>query len=245
MGRSTHKTQLTQAREDSLLELVARLDLPLEGVDLLNVAFTHTSYANEHKKLGLHHNQRLEFLGDAVLDLIIGEYLFHNYHDMAEGDLTKIKAATVCEPSLASVSRQLDLGRYLLMGHGETMCGGQYRESILADTFECLVGTLYLAASYEEAKKFVLHYLMDNLKQALLGKRGNDYKTMLQEFVQEDGDCHIEYNLVSESGPDHAKTFTMEVVIEGKVYAKGTGKSKKIAEQAAAKATFEILQSEV
>ena len=245
MGRSTHKTQLTQAREDSLHELVARLDLPLEGVDLLNVAFTHTSYANEHKKLGLHHNQRLEFLGDAVLDLIIGEYLFHNYQDMTEGDLTKIKAATVCEPSLASVSRQLDLGRYLLMGHGETMSGGQNRESILADTFECLVGTLYLAASYEEAKKFVLHYLMDNLKQAPLGKRGNDYKTMLQEFVQEDGDCHIEYNLVSESGPDHAKTFTMEVVIEGKVYAKGTGKSKKIAEQAAAKATLEILQAEV
>ncbi len=244
MGCRTHKTQLTQAREDSLHELVARLDLPLRGIDLLHVAFTHTSYANEHKKLGLHHNQRLEFLGDAVLDLIIGEYLFHNYHDMTEGDLTKIKAATVCEPSLAAVSRQLDLGRYLLMGHGETMSGGQNRESILADTFECLVGTLYLEASYEEAKKFVLHYLMDNLKQALLGKRGNDYKTMLQEFAQEDGDCHIEYNLVSESGPDHAKTFTMEVVIEGKAYAKGTGKSKKIAEQAAAKTTLEILQAE-
>lgn len=244
MGRSIHKTQITQAREDSLHELVSRLSLPLSEVGLLNIAFTHTSYANEHKKAKLHHNQRLEFLGDAVLDLIIGEYLFHEHPEMPEGDLTKIKAATVCEPSLASVSRQLDLGKYLLMGHGETMSGGQNRESILADTFECLVGTLYLSASYEEARKFVLHHLMENLQQALSGKRGNDYKTLLQEYMQRDGDCHIDYELVDESGPDHAKVFTMSVVIEGKHYEQGSGKSKKIAEQEAAKATLQVLQGQ-
>ena len=245
MGRYTHKTKMTQAREDSLHELVARLALPLRDMTLLNVAFTHTSYANEHKKAGIHHNQRLEFLGDAVLDLIIGEYLFHNYPQMNEGELTKIKAATVCEPSLASVSRLLGLGDYLLMGHGEVMSGGRNRESILADTFECLVGTLYLDVSYEAAQEFVLHYIKDNLKPALQGKRGHDYKTELQEYAQRDGDCHISYRLLSESGPDHAKTFTMMVMMEGQAYATGTGKSKKIAEQEAAKATLAELQKQV
>ena len=243
MGRVPHKAYNTQAREASLHELVTRLGLPMKQVDILHVAFTHTSYANEHKSLKLHHNQRLEFLGDAVLDLIIGEHLFHNHRDMDEGQLTKVKAATVCEESLAIAARKLNLGHYLLMGHGEATSGGRDRDSILADTFECLIGAIYETCSYQEARNFALKQLARNLEQALEGKRGKDYKTLLQELVQQDGPLHIEYQLLAESGPDHAKTFTIVVVIDGKTYETGTGKSKKIAQQNAAKATLAVLSA--
>ena len=247
MGRHvSHKnTIMTQAREDSLHELVSRLHIPNIDISILDCAFTHTSYANEHKSKHIHHNQRLEFLGDAVLDLIIGEYLFTTYPDMSEGNLTKIKAATVCEDSLATVSRTLHLGDYLLLGHGEKSSGGSDRKSILADTFESLIGALYITTDYKTVMDFVLHHLALNLKQALEGKRGKDYKTLLQEFVQRDGDKHIVYSLISESGPDHAKTFMMEVSIDGITYEAGTGKSKKIAEQHAAQLTLERLMAAI
>ena len=247
MGRHvSHKNIImTQAREDSLHELVSRLDIPTIDISVLDCALTHTSYANEHKTKYIHHNQRLEFLGDAVLDLIIGEYLFKTHPDMSEGNLTKIKAATVCEDSLASVSRSLRLGDYLLLGHGEKSSGGNNRKSILADTFESLIGALYITTDYQTVMKFALHHLAPNLKQALEGKRGKDYKTLLQEFVQRDGDKHIVYNLIGEAGPDHAKTFTMEVSIDGVNYEAGSGKSKKIAEQHAAQLTLEKLMADI
>ena len=240
----THKSKITQAREESLHELAARLDIPASDISMIDCAFTHTSYANEHKSKHIHHNQRLEFLGDAVLDLIIGEYLFKNYPDMAEGNLTKIKAATVCEDSLASVSRSLQLGQYLLLGHGERTSGGNDRNSILADTFESLIGAIYISTDYQTAMTFVLKHLTTYIKQALDGKRGKDYKTLLQEYVQRDGDKHIVYRLLSESGPDHAKTFHMEVEINGVTYEAGSGKSKKIAEQHAAQLTLEKLMAD-
>ena len=238
-----HKSKMTQAREESLHELVARLDISVSDISIIDCAFTHTSYANEHKSKHIHHNQRLEFLGDAVLDLIIGEYLFKNYPDMAEGNLTKIKAATVCEDSLASVSRSLQLGQYLLLGHGERASGGNDRNSILADTFESLIGAIYISTDYQTAMTFVLKHLTIYIKQALEGKRGKDYKTLLQEYVQRDGDKHIVYRLLSESGPDHAKTFHMVVEINGVIYEAGSGKSKKIAEQHAAQLTLEKLMA--
>ena len=218
-----HKSKMTQAREESLHELVARLDIPVSDISIIDCAFTHTSYANEHKSKHINHNQRLEFLGDAVLDLIIGEYLFKNYPDMAEGNLTKIKAATVCEDSLAS--------------------GGNDRNSILADTFESLIGAIYISTDYQTAMTFVLKHLTIYIKQALEGKRGKDYKTLLQEYVQRDGDKHIVYRLLSESGPDHAKTFHIVVEINGVTYEAGSGKSKKIAEQHAAQLTLEKLMA--
>ncbi len=238
-----HKSKMTQAREESLHGLVARLDIPVSDISILDCAFTHTSYANEHKSKHINHNQRLEFLGDAVLDLIIGEYLFKTYPDMAEGNLTKIKAATVCEDSLASVSRSLQLGQYLLLGHGECASGGNNRNSILADTFESLIGAIYISTDYQTAMNFVLKHLITYIKQALEGKRGKDYKTLLQEYVQRDGDKHIVYRLLSESGPDHAKTFHMVVEINGVTYEAGSGKSKKIAEQHAAQLTLEKLMA--
>lgn len=247
MGRYVpHKSnKMTQAREDSLHELVSRLSIPSIDISVLDCAFTHTSYANEHKSKHIHHNQRLEFLGDAVLDLVIGEYLFKQYPDMSEGSLTKIKAATVCEDSLASVSRTLRLGNYLLLGHGEKASGGNDRNSILADTFESLIGALYITTDFETVRQFVLSHLLTYIKQALEGKRGKDYKTLLQEFVQRDGDKHIVYNLISESGPDHAKTFCMSVSIDGIDYESGSGKSKKIAEQHAAQLTLEKLMAAI
>lgn len=241
---AAHKSnKITQAREDSLHELVSRLAIPNIDISILDCAFTHTSYANEHKSQAIHHNQRLEFLGDAVLDLIIGEYLFMEYPDMSEGNLTKIKAATVCEDALASASRTLHLGDYLLLGHGERASGGYDRNSILADTFESLIGALYITTDFDRVKHFVLTHLLAYIKQALEGKRGKDYKTLLQEFVQRDGDKHIVYRLISESGPDHAKTFHMSVSIDDVEYESGFGKSKKIAEQRAAQLTLEKLMA--
>ena len=196
-----HKSKMTQAREESLHGLVARLDIPVSDISILDCAFTHTSYANEHKSKHINHNQRLEFLGDAVLDLIIGEYLFKTYPDMAEGTL--------------------QLGQYLLLGHGERASGGNDRNSILADTFESLIGAIYISTDYQTAMNFVLKHLITYIKQALEGKRGKDYKTLLQEYVQRDGDKHIVYRLLSESGPDHAKTFHMVVEIDGVTYEAG------------------------
>ena len=232
-GRKTHKTISHQAREAALRELVARLRIPLTDIDLLDRAFTHTSYANENRAARVKHNERLEFLGDAVLDLIIGEYLFKTYPQMTEGELTKIKAATVCETSLASCSSKLNFGNYLLLGRGECTSGGRERASILADTFEAVIGALYVNTSYEVTAQFVLSHL-----QGYLGK---DYKTMLQEYVQQEGEKQIVYTLLSESGPDHDKIFCMEVRIEGKAYGSGTGKSKKEAEQNAAQVTLDYL----
>ena len=162
---------------------------------------------------------------------------------MTEGELTKIKAATVCEDSLASCSRALGLGEYLLLGHGENSSGGRQRNSILADTFECLVGCIYISTDYATAMQFVLSHLQGYIDQAIAGKRGKDYKTLLQEFVQRDGEKHIHYQLLSESGPDHAKTFCMEVQIDGQSYESGSGKSKKLAEQHAAEMTLKSLDA--
>lgn len=243
-GRRTHKAMTHQAREASLRELVARLRVPLTDLTLLDRAFTHTSYANENRAKHVQHNERLEFLGDAVLDLIIGEYLFKTYPQMTEGELTKIKAATVCETALAACSASLNFGNYLLLGRGEATSGGRARASILADTFEAVIGALYVGTSYDTAAQFVLSHLQGYLEKARAGKLGKDYKTMLQEYVQQDGEKQIVYTLVSESGPDHDKVFCMEVRIEGNAYGSGTGKSKKEAEQHAAQVTLEYLQSQ-
>lgn len=240
-GRKTHKTISHQAREVALRELVARLRIPLTDIDLLDRAFTHTSYANENRAARVKHNERLEFLGDAVLDLIIGEYLFKTYPQMTEGELTKIKAATVCETSLATCSSKLNFGNYLLLGRGECTSGGRERASILADTFEAVIGALYVNTSYEVTAQFVLSHLQGYLEKAKDGKLGKDYKTMLQEYVQQEGEKQIVYTLLSESGPDHDKIFCMEVRIEGKAYGSGTGKSKKEAEQNAAQVTLDYL----
>ena len=205
---------------------------------LLQRALTHTSYANECNEGHNKSNERLEFLGDSVLGIITAEHFYLNFKDLPEGELTKLRAATVCENSLSSLARQLGLGEYLLLGKGEMCTGGSDRPSILADAFEALIAAIYLDGGIEEAKKFVLKYV----DKAVEEHRGfKDYKTVLQEVIQKNPGEVIEYVLVKESGPDHNKRFEVEVHLNSNVIGKGVGTSKKKAEQLAAKEALELM----
>ncbi|MCI5591401.1 MAG: ribonuclease III [Ruminococcus sp.] len=205
---------------------------------LLQRALTHTSYANECNEGHNKSNERLEFLGDSVLGIITAEHFYLNFKDLPEGELTKLRAATVCENSLSSFARQLGLGEYLLLGKGEMCTGGSDRPSILADAFEALIAAIYLDGGIEEAKKFVLKYV----DKAVEEHRGfKDYKTVLQEVIQKNPGEVIEYVLVKESGPDHNKRFEVEVHLNSNVIGKGVGTSKKKAEQLAAKEALELM----
>ena len=197
---------------------------------ILDQALTHSSYANENKAKHGYYNERLEFLGDAILDLVVGEYLFLQYPHMPEGELSKARASVVSETPLASVCAKFHMGDYILLGKGELASGGRTRASILADAFEAVVGAIYIDSSYEEARKFILHQLKDYLSLVATGEYGKDYK----EFVQRDGEQKIEYVLCREEGPDHNKTFYMEVIVNGNTLGEGAGKTKKDAEQHAA-----------
>ena len=205
---------------------------------LLQRALTHTSYANECNEGHNKSNERLEFLGDSVLGIITAEHFYLNFKDLPEGELTKLRAATVCENSLSSFARQLGLGEYLLLGKGEMCTGGSDRPSILADAFEALIAAIYRDGGIEEAKKFVLKYV----DKAVEEHRGfKDYKTVLQEVIQKNPGEVIEYVLVKESGPDHNKRFEVEVHLNSNVIGKGVAGSKKKAEQAAAQQALELM----
>ena len=198
---------------------------------LLKQALTHSSYANE-KKLGkLGCNERLEFLGDAVLELISSDFLYAKFPQIPEGELTKKRASLVCEPSLAYCARQFDLPQYLLLGKGENMTGGRNRDSIVSDATEALLGAIYLDGGFEHAKKFVLKFIWNDIERKQLFY---DSKTILQEMVQEKGLQPVEYILTDETGPDHDKQFTVCVQVNGQVVGNGSGHTKKAAEQAAA-----------
>ncbi|NLJ71593.1 MAG: ribonuclease III [Syntrophomonadaceae bacterium] len=198
---------------------------------LMQVALTHPSYSQE--KNVTTNNQRLEFLGDAVLNFIVADYLFVNYQDKAEGELTKIRAKVVCERALVNVARTINLGNYLLLGKGEEMSGGRKRKSILADTYEAVVGAIYLDLGFEEVKDFVIKHLDNSIKEAASGDY-NDYKSKLQEYVQGKYGHNVTYDIVEESGPAHAKHFVAGVFYNNLLLATGKGKSKKEAEQNAA-----------
>ena len=198
---------------------------------LLKQALTHSSYANE-KKLGkLGCNERLEFLGDAVLELVSSDVLYAKFHQIPEGELTKKRASLVCEPSLAYCARQFDLPKYLLLGRGEDMTGGRMRDSIVSDATEALLGAIYLDGGFEKAREFVLKFILNDMEHKQLFY---DSKTILQELVQEKGRQTVEYVLTKETGPDHNKQFSVDVLINGTPAGSGTGHTKKAAEQAAA-----------
>ncbi len=200
---------------------------------LLRLALTHSSYANE-KGNPANCNERLEFLGDSVLSIIVSEYIFANYKDCLEGDLTKLRASLVCEKSLCEFSRELGIGNHMLLGKGEEQNGGRDRSSILADAFEAVLAAIYLDAGMEEARRHVLRFVTEELKnQKVEGFR--DYKTTLQEVIQRNREEQLTYVLADESGPDHNKSFTVEVRLNSNVIGKGEGRSKKQAEQMAAK----------
>ena len=214
------------------MELEEKIGYTFRNPQLLEQALTHSSFANEGKKHG-HNNERLEFLGDSVLSVIVARHLFLTYKDLPEGELTKLRASLVCEKALDVFAGQIELGKYLRLGKGEEMTGGRERPSILADAFEALLAAIYIDGGYEAAQTFVLGFIPRNLDVRRKNKL-SDYKTALQEIIQQNREERVEYVLVDEHGPDHAKVFTAEVLLNSNVIGRGTGSSKKQAEQNAA-----------
>ena len=196
-------------------------------------ALTHSSYSNENKSYAF--NERLEFLGDSVLGIIISDYLFKNETELPEGELTKLRANIVCEESLSEVSKKIELGTHMLLGKGEEATGGRERVSILADAVEAVIAAIYLDGGIESARKFVLTQMDEIIQDSIKGRIFRAYKTHLQEVIQSQGETNIIYDLVEEIGPDHNKKFVMQVKLNDEVLGTGEGKSKKEAEQSAAK----------
>lgn len=217
-----------------------RIGYTYRDKSLLSLALTHTSYANECKRTK-QHNERLEFLGDSVLSVIVSRYLYEQFPHMPEGELSKTRASLVCEKSLAGFARELDLGKDLLLGHGEEQNGGRERDSILADAFEAVIASMYLDGGMAPAEKFVLHFIGEQIRRGEIVTPFVDYKTELQEIIQQNREEKVEYVTVSESGPDHDKRFTVEVHLNSNVIGRGTGRSKKIAEQLAAREALSLM----
>ncbi|MCI9576575.1 MAG: ribonuclease III [Clostridiales bacterium] len=222
-----------------LKELEEKIGYRFQNPKYLITALTHSSYANENKGTGTC-NERLEFLGDSVLGVVVADYLFKNCPQMPEGDLTKTRAALVCEKALCGFAGQIGLGNHLLLSHGENNSGGRSRPSILADAFEAIIAALYLDGGIEEARKFILRFVVPALKTPR-PKPFKDYKTALQEIIQQNPEERLEYFLTGESGPDHNKHFTVEVHLNNNVIGKGGGRSKKEAEQQAAREALELM----
>ena len=213
-----------------LKEFQARIGYEFNNINLLRQALTHSSYANEKHMKKLSDNERLEFLGDAVLEVVSSEFLYQNYTDVPEGELTKLRASIVCEPTLALCTKEMDLGRYIYLGKGEDHTGGRKRKSILSDALEAVIGAIYLDGGFANAKEFVLKYILTDIEHKQLFY---DSKTILQEVVQGEHE-KLTYDLISENGPDHNKSFTVEARVGSRVLGEGTGRTKKAAEQEAA-----------
>ncbi len=212
-----------------------------QDASLMTTAMTHSSYANEHRDLHMQNNERLEFLGDSILGLVSADYVFHRYPNVPEGQLTKVRAAVVCEKTLYEVAKELGLDRHLLLGHGEEMGGGRERPSILADSVEAMIGAIYLDGGLEAARTFIMTFLPEKVDLAEAGHAFRDYKTALQEIVQKNRQETLSYRLSDESGPDHDKRFTVQVLLNSNIFAEGIGRSKKEAEQMAARAALELM----
>ena len=210
---------------------MVKIGYEFKDVGLLKTAVTHTSYANEHRRENIKHNERLEFLGDAVLSVVVAEHLFLVNPDVEEGELTKARSSMVCEGALAEFARDIHLGEYMYLGKGETKNHGNERDSILSDCFEALIAAIYLDGGFRAAEKFIHRHV---LQEAEVVELSRDYKTELQEVVQQNPEEKIRYVHTGESGPDHDKTFEVEIWLNSNVIAKGTGRSKKQAEQNAA-----------
>ena len=211
------------------------LGIDFDDSELLIRALTHKSYANERREENLKDNERLEFLGDAVLDLVVNQYLFLEYPNHPEGELAQIRSVVVSAPTLAEKSREIDLGDYLLLGKGEEATGGRKRDSILADAFEAVIGSIYLDQGLEAARDFILDLLITNIENVEQGDHIQDYKTLLQELLQKNSNHRPQYEVISEQGPDHNKSFTVQVTFKDEILGVGSGSSKKRAQQSSAK----------
>lgn len=220
--------------------LETKLGYQFQNPKLLDHALTHSSYANEHHLGSISSNERLEFLGDSVLGMIVADHIYRTFPDLPEGDLTRIRANLVCEGSLVLVAKEWDLGRYLKLGKGENACGGRSRPSILADAVEAVLAAVFLDGGLAHDRDIIQRFLLDRMEQ--VNRASRDHKTYLQELVQRKSGQVLSYELIGESGPDHNKTFQMQVLLNGQPIGQGTGHSKKEAEQAAANAAIERLE---
>lgn len=212
-------------------QLETEIGYAFKDKDLILKALTHSSYANEKKMEKYNHNERLEFLGDAVLEVCTSDFLFKEYLDKPEGDLTRLRASIVCEPTLAECARAIHLPDFLMLGKGEETTGGRYRDSIVSDAFEAVIGAIYLDGGVEEAKKFIIRFVLNDIENKHLFY---DSKTILQETVQKLYKKKVEYKLISEEGPDHDKKFNVQVLLEDTILGEGIGRTKRKAEQQAA-----------
>ena len=217
------------------------INYKFKNKNLLSQAFTHSSYAYENNLSTLKNNERLEFLGDAILQIVMSEYLYHKFPKMSEGELTRLRASVVCEPTLAMASRDIGLGKYLIIGRGEERMCGRERDSILGDVFEAIVASIYLDGGIEPAKVFILNALASYAENLSLHLATQDYKTRLQELIQKDSQSPLKYITVDEQGPDHEKVFTVQLKHKNRILGEGIGKSKKDAEQQAAKIAIQKL----
>lgn len=230
-----------QMRDKKFKEFQDRIGIQFKQEDLLLQAFTHSSYVNEHRKKPYEDNERLEFLGDAVLELTVSQFLFAKFPTMSEGELTKLRAAIVCEPSLVSFANELSFGSLVLLGKGEEITGGRTRPALLADVFEAFVGALYLDQGLEAVQKFLEKTVFPKINAGAFS-HVMDYKSQLQELVQQDGTGTIEYKVLQEKGPAHNREFVSQVMLNGVEIGRGTGRSKKEAEQYAAQMALEHLK---
>lgn len=229
------------ADTDRLEAFEKKIGYSFRDKGLLRHALSHTSYTNEHGMEKEASNERLEFLGDAIVDMVVSDYLYRHNDTEPEGTLTKWRASVVCEASFAHVAAGMDYGQYLLLGKGEEATGGRNRSSVLADAFEAVIAAMYLDSDIQTVSAWIIRHLKTNIELAMQGKMGKDFKTLLQELVQKGEHGKVSYVITDEKGPDHAKTFCVDVLIDGERIAGGTGTSKKDAEQAAAGAAIKAL----
>ncbi|MBS6315192.1 MAG: ribonuclease III [Oscillospiraceae bacterium] len=225
--------------DKNLEEFQGKIRYYFNDKELLIEALSHSSYANEKRK-GRNSNERLEFLGDSVLSIVVSQYLFEHFTHLPEGELTKIRASLVCEKSLYEFAKQIDLGEHILLGKGEENTGGRERVSILADAFEAVIAAVFLDGGLEAAKRHILKFIpkdIDDRKPVSF----SDHKTILQEIIQKNPEEKVEYKLVGQSGPDHNKAFKVQVRLNSNVIGTGIGRSKKEAEQMAAKEALELM----
>ena len=221
-------------------ELEKNIGYTFKNKELLKTALTHTSYANENK---VNSNEKLEFLGDSILEFISSIYIYNSYTNLKEGEMTKVRAQVVCEASLYKVAIAHNFSDFLRLGKSEIVSGGPVKEAILADSVEAIIAAMYIDGGLEPVNKFIVNNLKNEIEFASKNVGQKDYKTVLQEILQKHGDVHIEYKIIKEIGPDHNKIFNSEVLYNGKVLATGEGKSKKLAEMDAARLAIDKLKN--
>ncbi|MFP4178470.1 MAG: ribonuclease III [Spirochaetaceae bacterium] len=235
------KTPPVSAERKKELQLFEKhIGIRFRKLELLNLAFSHRSFANENSG-EVDNNEKLEFLGDSVLGLVVSEYLYLTLTDKAEGDLARVKSFVVSEDSLADIAKSIKVDNFILIGKGEEYSGGRSKKAILADCMEAIIGAYYIDSGFKASKNFILKYLIPEINKVLENRHRKDYKTLLQEFVQKKYKSYPRYSLVKKTGPDHDRTFWINVTIDGKDYGPGQGKNKKEAEQNAAGVAYKTL----